>query len=351
MSRVPIVIPSYEPDEKLLKLCRELTDSGIKDIIIVDDGSGKEYRHIFNEVYEKYNCVVLRHAVNLGKGRGLKTAFNYVLNCEDAVVGCVTADSDGQHLIADIQKCVDTLTNYPDKLVLGVRDFGMEHIPFKSKFGNTITQKICRFLCGINVTDTQTGLRGIPVAFMKHLMNVGGERFEFEMNMLIESRNLCDIEEVKIETVYESKTDHKTHFKPFLDSLRIYGILGRVFLKYILSSVSSFVLDIGLFALLCSLLKTDNSVYYVAVATVIARVISATYNYMVNYKIVFHSNEKHAKSMIKYFVLAVVQMCMSAMLVTGGTYIFTVITPTYIKVVVDSILFLLSYYFQRKFVY
>jgi len=357
MSRVPIVIPSYEPDSALLQLCVDLQEKGLTDVIVIDDGSGPDYAEIFREVEERFHYTVLRHAVNLGKGRGLKTAFNYLLNREGELVGCVTADSDGQHTPADIIRCIEALEETPNDLILGCRDFDQDNVPSKSRIGNKLTRNICRFLCGVSVTDTQTGLRAIPKAFMAHLMNVTGERFEFETYMLIETKERCSIRELSIETVYDSVTDHKTHFDPIRDSIRIYKIFGRIFGKFLLASVSSFVIDILLFNLFCTILHTPDAPWYAAAATVLARVISAVYNYLVNYALVFHSGKKHVKSGFRYFLLAVVQMCVSAALVTGGVWLFTMalnlpfISETLIKIVVDTILFLCSYYIQRKYVF
>jgi hypothetical protein len=82
---------------------------------------------------------------------------------------------------------VEALQASPEKLILGCRDFTEEQVPQKSKTGNRITRNFCKYLCRIQVTDTQTGLRAISKKFMEKLMLVPGERFEFELNMLIEA--------------------------------------------------------------------------------------------------------------------------------------------------------------------
>ena len=227
MYRIPIVIPSYEPDERLIELLDNLTDSGFEDILIVDDGSGMEYRHIFDEAEKKFDCKILRHHVNMGKGRALKDAFNYLLNNEKDMIGCITADSDGQHTARDIKKCMDIMILNKQSLVLGSRDFTDDNVPAKSMFGNQITRKIMKVLYGVDVSDTQTGLRGIPRDFMKVLVNVDGERFEFETNMLVATKKKCKIIEVPIETIYDSKDNHSTHFNPIKDSIRIYRIFAK----------------------------------------------------------------------------------------------------------------------------
>ena len=297
------------------------------------------------------NGIILHHEVNKGKGRALKTAFKYVLDNIPEAIGVVTADSDGQHNKKAISDVSDTLSLNKDSLVLGVRSFDGEGIPWKSVFGNKLTIKVLRYVSGVKVTDTQTGLRGIPKEFMKDLLDVRGERFEFETEMLVETAGRYPIKETPIETIYDSRENHQTHFNPLTDSIKIYKVLGRRFLKFIISSLSSSVLDLVLFAVFCYLLRTPDSLLYVSLATVIARVISATYNYIINYKIVFKSKESVSKSIIKYVGLAVVQMMLSALLVTIGVKIFTGHNETVIKIIVDVFLFFVSYKIQQNFVF
>ena len=351
---IPVVIPSYEPDLHLLQLCEALTESGIRDICIVDDGSGDSYRHIFDQIETEFasrGVTILRHPANLGKGKALKTAFQALLDSRENLVGCVTADSDGQHTPQDILRCMEALQQNPGSLILGCRRFGGEKVPLKSRFGNELTRKVCQYVCGIDVSDTQTGLRGIPAPFMRDLLGVAGDRFEFETRMLVESRNKVPILEVPIETVYESKENHRTHFDPIMDSIRIYRIFGEMFIGYIFSALSSCVIDLLLFTLLCGALRGRGGTAYVIVATVIARIISAIYNYLINYRFVFKSQKSHSGSAARYATLAIMQMCASALLVTGGVTLLPGISETLIKLAADTCLFFVSYYIQRRHVF
>lgn len=351
---IPVIIPSYEPDEKLIVLLMALQETGIKHVVVVDDGSGKQYESFFDRAAAFENCVVLRHALNLGKGRALKTAFNHCLltyNKEaDGIPGCVTADSDGQHTPADILACMRKLWENPKTLILGCREFDGPDVPTRSSFGNKCTRQVFRYLLGLSVSDTQTGLRAIPSFFMEKLMEVKGERFEYETNMLIETKNLSiPILEVPVRTIYieENKT---SHFNPIRDSLRIYLVFG----KFLFSSLSSSVVDLLLFHLFCTILYGVDGKFggipYIIAATVFARVISAVYNFLLNYKVVFKSQEKMAVTAVKYFLLAVCQMLCSAVLVNGLHELFGGVEVV-VKMPVDVFLFFVSFLFQREFVY
>lgn len=351
-SKISIVIPSYEPDDRLLDLCQRLKNADISDnVIILDDGSGKDYEHYFTEVSEKFGFTILRHAINLGKGRALKDAFNYVISNIPNQLGVVTADSDGQHSPEDIKRVMTTLYNNPKNLILGSRDFNGDQVPVKSSLGNKITSKVCKLAWGVTISDTQTGLRGIPLDFMKELLEVPGERFEFETRMLLSSKGKWPILEIPIETIYDSKEDHSSHFDPVKDSFRIYKIFFESFVKFLVSSMSSCLIDLILFYLLSTYLLKDLGLLKVGLSTVIARIISATYNYTINYNIVFNSNESHVKAGFKYLCLALVQMLSSAGLLTLGVMIFSKSSEIFVKIIVDSLLFIISYYIQREVVY
>ena len=354
MGNIITIIPAYEPDERLIDLLKDIVAKDAGTVVMVDDGSGPEYKDIFDKACETIGeqGILLTHEVNKGKGRALKTAFSYILeNMGDDLVGVVTADSDGQHSVDCMGKVKEALLSSPDSLILGVRSFNKKEIPWKSYYGNKITMNFMSYVSGVTVSDTQTGLRGIPKAFMKDLLDTEGERFEFETRMLLETVDRYPIVEVPILTIYDSKENHSTHFNTFKDSFRIYKILAAKFVKYLIASVSSCVIDIILFAVFCHLLRGYFPVYYVAASTILARVISACCNFVMNYALVFRSSENKGKAAVKYVILAVLQMTASALIVTGLCKLFVSAPEVAVKIPVDLILFFLSYFIQRKFVF
>ena len=180
------------------------------------------------------------------------------------------------------------------------------------------------------------------------------------MQMLLEVSGRCCLTEIPIQPIYESKENHQTHFRPVVDSIRIYKILGKKFIKYIFASLSSFILDIALYHLFCLLFadmfpSTSVSIADVGMgvfmATVSARVISAIYNYLINYKFVFKSRASKGASLTKYALLAIIQMCVSAGVVSLIAFILHLETTTLVKAIVDTLLFFLSYTIQQKLVF
>ena len=352
MSNVQIFIPSYDPDDKLIGVVDALVEQTDFDIVVLDDGSKPLNRHIFDLVSQKERCTVLRHHVNLGKGRALKDGFNYILNTYPDSIGVVTVDGDGQHTTKDIIACAKALEEQPDSLVLGSRDFDQSDVPARSAFGNKMTRSTMKLLCGIDIPDTQTGLRGISREFMKVLMNTSGERFEFETNMLIAAKE-CGVpfNIVLIDTVY-IEDNATSHFNPIKDSIKIYSI----FVKFLFASLSSSVIDIVMFALFVAMLRGITPAYYIYIATALARVISSVYNFNMNKHTVFRNKDKDKWIAVRYFSLCIVQAVVSALCVKG---LFTLVSSglthfpneSVIKIVVDTILFFISFGIQRDWVF
>lgn len=342
---VPVVIPSYNPDEKLCPTVSGLISAGFTNIIVIDDGSSPETKKNFPESGEF--VTVLRHEVNRGKGAGLKTAFRYILEkCPDAP-GCVTADGDGQHRIEDIESCVRRMLEEGDKIVLGARDFSLENVPERSRKGNRITSRVFRLLFGMVISDTQTGLRAFPKKYLPSMLNVSGDRYEYETNMLISMKreNIPFCEE-KIETVYIDGNS-TSHFRPIRDSIRIYGMI----LKFLLASVLSFVLDAGLFTVFNLLLFSGRVKWAYAASTVCARIISSAVNYTLNRRVVFASGKRD--SVIRYYILAAGILAASTLLGQTVTNLLSVAPPlqTAVAVIINLILFFASFRIQNQWVF
>ena len=345
---VSVVVPSYKPDEKLLKLIDGLTEAGFNDIIVVDDGGGNEFASIFREIEKNPACTVLTHELNRGKGAALRTAFTFVSEARRNGKGLVTADADGQHLASDIKACALKMVE-TGSVILGSRDFSQPDVPKRSSSGNRITSVVFRLFFGMKVSDTQTGLRAVPYQYIKDLLLAKGERYEYETNaLLILKKRSIPFEEVKINTVYLDDNS-SSHFRPFKDSLRIYSML----LRYIAASFGSSLLDNILFLLINLIFIKDENNLGTFLAYVTARSIAATVNYVINKNAVF-GKEKSRHSVLRYIVLAIPLMLISAAFVVWIGKSLDVINPylkTVIKMVVDTILFFASFRIQHQWVF
>ena len=347
-----ILIPSLEPDGRLPAYIRKLSENGFGHIIVVDDGSSESYQSIFREVEAIDRAVVLHHDVNHGKGVALKTGYRYILENLPDVQGVITADADGQHTVPDCIRLAQELEKGTKALYLGSRDFSLENIPPKSRSGNRITSAVFKVLYGQYLPDTQTGLRAFRKEELPFMIDVEGERFEYEMKVLIAcSRAGIPMIPVTIETIYENDNEG-THFHPIRDSYRIYKVILGSFLRFMASSLSCVVLDQAIFNLLNLLVfangnKKDASI--ILLCTVIARVISATVNFLVNRNLVFGSKGNAGKAFARYVALSVCIMLLSA----GGTWllVLTGLSSTLAKLITDTLLYFVSYRVQQQWVF
>lgn len=135
-NKIVILIPSLNPGRELIPYIDELIKDNYVNIVVINDGSAKEYDSIFNEIELKEECTLLKHEKNYGKGKAIKTGLEYILNnnINNRYVGVITADSDGQHLPKDITKVAEVMIENPNSLILGTRDFKNPNVPAKSSF-------------------------------------------------------------------------------------------------------------------------------------------------------------------------------------------------------------------------
>lgn len=357
LSRVSVVLPSLDPDEKLVAVIDGLLEYGFTDIILINDGSKPENLHYFTDMAALHPEIhLLHHEVNKGKGAALKNAFRWFLENRPQGKGVVTVDGDNQHHPEDTRRCCEKMLE-TDHVILGCRDFSLDHVPPRSRFGNRMTSGVFKLFVGMTISDTQTGLRAIPKWTLEDFCNVDGDRFEYETNMLLamKTKNV-PYEEVKIRTVYIEE-NKSSHFHPIRDSWRIYKLILKHFFRYTASSLLSAAVDTAGYSLLTGLLDgVLHDFALTAVAGVSARVVSSLLNFFVNRKFVFQSEVPTGRAMLRYYALALPQMAVQV-LATQGLYALLAISDratflrTLIYVIVMCVLYLVSYMIQQRWVF
>jgi glycosyltransferase involved in cell wall biosynthesis len=335
-----ILIPAYKPDKRLIKLVSSLRAEGFARVVVVDDGSGAGYADIFTAL--KGSAEVLEHESNRGKGAALKTGFTHLMG-DDAVLSVITVDADGQHTPEDCVKIAKTISGSPGAIVLGVRD--KRKMPPRSRAGNTITCYTLGFVTGLWLTDTQTGLRGLPAAALERMASLKGDRYEYELNMLIDAHNhRMEIILVNIETIYIDN-NRGSHFDTIRDSARVYSLLLRQIVAYVGSSSVSALVEYAVFLLL-SAFFTSLELLIIPVAG--ARAVSSLVNYTINHNMVFRRSGAR-RSAYLYGALVVLMMLLSwsgiALLTHLGMKVWLA------KPLIDGILFFFNYHAQRNVVF
>ena len=356
LDNISVILPSLDPDDKLLTVISGLLDVGFSHIILVNDGSKPEHLHYFEEAAKHPQVQLLHHPENQGKGAALKTAFRWFLEHRPQGVGVVTVDGDNQHHPEDTKACTLEMLK-TQRVILGCRDFTQEHVPPRSRTGNNITKTVFKIFCGMKLSDTQTGLRAIPRSYIAPLCDIKGDRFEYETNMLLAMKRLgIPYGEVSIRTVYIEE-NKSSHFRAVRDSVRIYVLILSHFFRYTLASMLSALVDTGVFSLLSWLLSsTMGGLLLDSFCTGAARIVSSLFNFFMNKKMVFQSQGNTGRALLRYYCLAIPMLLLQLGL-THGAYLLLGIEDhqtllrTAIYVVVMTVLYIVSFMFQQRWVF
>ena len=338
-----VLIPAYEPGPRLAGVVAGIlgADPDVE-VVVVDDGSGPAYAAVF-AMAQGLGATVLRHDLNRGKAASLRTGFDLVLQAHPGD-DVVTADADGQHTVADILRVADELradaaAGVPT-LVLGCRAF-TGRVPLRSRAGNAVARGVFRLAAGWPLSDTQTGLRGIPAELVEWVRDQPGERFAYEQNVLLRCRHAgVATREVPIETVYLDG-NASSHFRPVVDSLRIMLPL----LLFAGSSLLAFAVDTVMLLVLNALTGA------LVPSIVAARVVSASVNFAVNRRVVFRARGRRGmpRQLVRYAVLAVTLLASNIVWLDALTRFGMPLVLA--KVTTEAVLFVTSYGVQRSFVF
>lgn len=327
-----VLIPSYQPDASLPALIRSLrrADPELR-LLVVDDGSGRAYAGVFAAARDA-GAETIGYPVNGGKGHALKAGFAHIL--ETGTDDVVTADGDGQHRVGDILRVAERVRR-GDALVLGGRRFTGD-VPLRSRVGNAVSRAAFRLATGVSVHDTQTGLRGFPAAMLPELLRIGGERFDYELAMLLAEQRRLD--EIPIETVYLEQ-NASSHFRPVRDSLRVLAPL----LRYAGASLLSFGLDLVLLQLLSGVTGS------LLLGVVGARVVSASVNFALNRRLVFGAGGRLRADALRYAGLALALLAANYLTLLALTAAAVPLLPA--KLITEVGLYVLGFAAQRWFVF
>jgi glycosyltransferase involved in cell wall biosynthesis len=335
--KIAVLIPAYRPAAALLDLVRALVH--MPAVIVVDDGSGPEFHRLFEQVAALPNVHLLRHGLNRGKGAALKTGIEFAqLNFQD-LTGIVTADADGQHHPGDIERVARALDAQPGALVMGVRGFQGE-VPRRSRVGNVLSRWVVRAVVGQKISDTQTGLRGIPAALLPQLTQLEANGYDFELEMLIAAHHhSIPLAEVPVRTIYEPGNP-SSHFNPIVDSMKVYFVL----LRFAWVSLGTAIIDNVVFSL------AYRRSGHILTSQILGRAAAVAFNYWMVRRSVFYSRQRHLAVLPKYLML----MMASGAASYGGIRLLSAqlaMNPIVAKLLVESCLFFGNFAIQRLFIF
>jgi putative flippase GtrA len=339
-SGVIVLIPAFRPTDDLIALVEQLRSAPLCDAIyVVDDGSNNEPSRRIVDQAAQAGAIVLRHAVNLGKGMAIRTGLNMIAVSHPNAAGVVTCDADGQHLVEDVLAVAAALHADPECLIMGCRKMPAD-APWRSRVGNGLTRHVLRFFTAMKISDTQTGLRGIPGSLIPVLLRLRSSGYDFELDMLMAAhRQKRAVVEVPIATVYRDG-NATSHFNPVWDSMKIYF----VFLRFSSVSLLTALIDYLVFSLAYTL--TGQLLW----AMLSGRLLAASFQFAMSFSFVFRQRQRRGRALLKYGLVLIV--------LTGLAYWgisslqrYLQWTPYISKLLVEGSIFLLSFLLLRDFVF
>lgn len=344
MKKVLVIIPAYNPPIFLKENIDKLNNKGYE-VVVVDDGSKVK------TALTDLSCKVLTLNKNRGKGIALKKAFNYYLENYDQneYSGVITLDANEKYVLEDLETMQQEM-EVLGGIVIGKRVFEKEMYRLGQRISLKTTSFLMKLFYGQNLKDIRSGAKCISNEALNLIVKTSGSRFEYETHALVDCVNAnmnvseCDLR------LYYTNDKNESSYHHIKDSVLIYAVLLSRILTYLMSSVSSYAIDITMFTIIVWLLDHFASTHRIFIATVGARIISSIFNYNMNRRVVFKSNEKAGRTVWKYYLLCICEMTLSATLVSA-VYKLIPLSETLTKVVVDACLFVVSFFVQNKIIF
>jgi glycosyltransferase involved in cell wall biosynthesis len=335
---IAILIPAYNPSEELASFVERLASSNVTAVIVVNDGSDPGCGPTFQKLRGE-GVVLLEHAANLGKGAALKTGLHYACSHFDGLIGVVTADADGQHLVEDALEVARSLESQPESLIIGTRTFERD-VPLRSIIGNTCTKVLFRLLTGKRISDTQSGLRGIPMRFVPKLLRIEANGYEFELEMLLAAKHSDrSIVEQEVRTVYIDG-NRSSHFNVLRDSMKIYFVLFRFMLASLMTAAVDYIVFMTAFSI-------ASNIFF---SLYLARAVALVVNYRAVKNLVFFSDQKHRVVFPKYVCLVIVNGLIAYGMINFLVASFA-LRVVVAKIISELIIYFANFAIQRDFIF
>jgi len=218
------VIPVYNHATTLGDVVRR-TLALIPEVLVVDDGSTDDGIRVLSGL----NIITIRHPENRGKGAAILTAAGEARRL--GMTHMITLDADGQHDPADVVLLIDAIQTNPEAIIVGNRRFSGSGAPRSSRFGKHFSNFWFRVQTGLKVKDTQCGFRAYPIVVFEALA-LREKHYSFEVEVLVKAAWAgLPIKDVDVSVHYPIKKNRISHFRPFLDNLRISLLNTRLTLR------------------------------------------------------------------------------------------------------------------------
>ena len=285
---------------------------------------------------ERMGAHIVRHSVPLGTGRCVKSALNEALRQWPDCPGALLVRGEKPFPVEWIKPMTDSLEVTPDALVLGLSPI-TEDTPKRQMRDRVGSAKLYSLISGVKLSDVGPVLRAVPAALLPRLIVAPGEGEEYFLNMILRAKGAnVPLRQVELSPCYVERK--------LLSPMQWFSILWTA-IRFLLSSLTSFGVDYGVFTLLYLMVSRN-----VTLCTVAARVISSFVNYLINRKMVFKSQSKGMGTLVRYYILAATLLLINVLLVNFLSKVLMI--PALIaKPIVEVCVYLVSFRIQRDVVF
>lgn len=350
-----IVIPALNPPPSFVSYVEGLMQAGFHNIVVVNDGSRTDKLPVFYKV-ERLGATVIGHPQNRGQGAALRTGFEYYLeHFHEQSDGIITLNADRQIPAEDVVKIASSLHNEQEMgsfaLVVGTRNLDGKNVTDYDYNMGGVMRLLYHMLMGVRLNDPLAGVFGIPDLRVRHCVEVEGDGYSYVTSLTMSFEKIGFLQVPVRYAPYEDGAEPS--FRKIPDTLRILYTIFKKFILYSITSVGASILDVIMFGIFTSVTFRGNPLAIIY-GTICARVISASVNYLLTKHFVFHfksdSAQETTKSAGAFFALTAMQCICSALAVSavkaliGGSAVG-------IKVLVDTMLFFVSYKIQHKYIF
>jgi hypothetical protein len=338
MLKISAVIPFYRlySQKSFIQCVRNLLDSELALVVLVDDGSCGAYDGVLEEFKGKNKLHILKHAVLCGHGAAVKTGLNYVYCNHPDLIGAVVVNPHTPYASNEVLKLASTLQESPNAFVQGIKSN-----PKDSSKGAFLKSADALFTCVTGIKPGQIGLSicGIPREFIPKCLKIRSNHHEFDMDLVLLCKyNNIPIKEMALPWLDEENTF--VAFNPMLYSMRI----GFVLLRFIFVSMITAVIDLIIFLATYALFSN------IALGMAVSRCVAMALNYRLIKRRVFYAKEKNYKIMCKYFLAVLFFGVISYFLIKTIQMNFAISVVT-AKIMVESVLFFFNVLVQRDLVF
>ena len=238
MLKVAIGLPAFNEEENIASIILKLKKK-YELVIVCDDGS----KDLTASISEKMGAIVVKHKKNLGYGVAIRSLFSKARELQCDIL--VTFDSDGQHVISEIEKIIEPIEKNEVDMVIGSRFLGTikGNIPSYRKMGIKAITNLVNSSTGKKITDSQSGFRAYSKTVLEKIIpSESGMGVSTEI-LIKANRQKFKITEIPITIIYEGDTSSQntvSHGSSVILStmkyisiehpLKFYGIPGIIFL-------------------------------------------------------------------------------------------------------------------------